>query len=62
MGVLGELDPMAPPPPQPTADGETVEPERKRLKKIDFRYTAYVNPPIAFYLRHSRSGGDVDLT
>jgi hypothetical protein len=39
MGALGDSDPMMPLPPPPTAEGETAEPERKRLKKVDFRYT-----------------------
>lgn len=44
MGTTLELDPLVPlPPPAAVGEGEVAEPERKRLKKIDFRYTTYAS-------------------
>ncbi|KAF1334196.1 hypothetical protein FI667_g2227, partial [Globisporangium splendens] len=42
MGATNDAEPSAAVPPAATAEGEQ-EPERKRLKKIDFRYTTYVH-------------------
>lgn len=47
MGATTESDPMVAQQQLPAASGsaegeEPQEPERKRLKKIDFRYTTYV--------------------